>query len=305
MDWQLHGTPHSCQHFSQDAGIEHLIVKGVVFNATIGELPALRGGGDIDVWVRPEQVGEVELLLRDHGWHRQPMAERLPQPGDTWRWSTFVRLANEQPLSHPDRTMLDLHWRLAVHQHELGFDFDSAHQRSIWVPSVGPTVRTLCLDDTFVHIAQHGRKDAWPTLRHLLDVVRLVDACELEHTRDLVRTHRNVALAVQVAAHVAPWLEDSTGDADDRVRKLADEAWRNCLSLEFPLPARRELTASRARRMRVRYESWLARSAPDWATRRSWAVHLAVPLRPLVDPDPPLLSIPRAGLEQLSRLARR
>jgi hypothetical protein len=283
-----------------EAGIEHLIVKGVVFSAAIGDLPALRGGGDIDLWVRPEQAAEVEILARSHGWHRRPAAERLPEPGDGWRWRTLVHIAHEQPLDHPERATLDLHWRLAEHQGELGFDFDAAYQRSIPMPSVGPNVRTLCLDDTFVHIAQHGRKEAWPTLRHLVDVVRLVEMCGPGTTRLLARTHRNVALAVLAASHLDPSLADLADTADRHTRALADEAWHGCLSLEYPLHIRRALTGRDALRTRLRYESWLARSAPDWATRRTWAINLAVPLRPLVDPDPPLTSLPRAGFRRLA-----
>jgi len=289
----------------RDAGIDHLIVKGVVFAAVVGDLPALRGAGDIDLWVRPHQAGEVELLARAHGWHRRQRADRLPEPADTWRWRTMVRWAHEEALDHPDRATLDLHWRLAERQAELGFDFDEAFERSVPVPAVGPSVRTLCLDDTFVHIAQHGRKEAWSTLRHLVDVVQLVDTRGPDMTRELTRAHRNVALAVLTASRIAPWLETLADSADSRTRSLAGEAWENCLSLEYPLNIRSALTGSDARRARLRYESWLARSAPDWATRRAWAVNLAVPLRGLVDPDPPLRAIPRAGIRRLARLVNR
>ncbi len=289
----------------QRTGIDHLIVKGAAFAATVGGLPALRGGGDIDLWVRPEDAGTVELLAREHGWHRRAIAERLPQPGDTWRWRTLISIANEHALDHPDRTTLDLHWRLAEHQGELGFDFDEAYERSVPLPSVGPTVRTLCLEDTFVHIAQHGRKEAWPTLRHLVDVVRLVHIAGPDRTRSLSSAHRNVALALRTAAHIAPWLQELADGADQRTGALADEAWRGCMSLEFPLSTRRALNGWEARRTRVRYESWLARSAPDWATRRAWAAHLAIPLGPLVDPEPPITSIARAGVERVKGLASR
>ncbi len=287
------------------AGIDHLIVKGVVFTAAVGDLPALRGAGDIDLWVRPQQAGQVELLARAQGWHRRPRAAGLPEPADTWRWRTMVRWAHEQPLDHPDRATLDLHWRLSEHQGELGFDFDEAYERSVPVPAVGPSVRSLRLDDAFVHIAQHGRKEAWSTLRHLVDVVQLVDACGPDMTRELARTHRNVALALLTASRIAPWLDELADTADSRTRALAAEAWENCLSLEYPLQIRSALTGGDARRSRLRHESWLARSAPDWATRRAWAVNLAVPLRGLVDPDPPLLAVPRAGVRRLARLVNR
>jgi hypothetical protein len=264
------------------AGIEHLIVKGVVFMAAIGELPALRGGGDIDVWVRPEQTTAAEMVARNHGWHWRPHAEPLPEPAGGWRWRTMIYIANERPLDHPDRATLDLHWRLAAHQGELGFDFDTAQERSIVVPAVGASVRTLCLEDTFVHIAQHGRKEAWSTLRHLVDVVQLVDACGPDVTRQLAGTHRNVALALLVASRIAPRLEELADGADSRTRRLAAEAWGNCLSLAYPLRVRIALSGREAWRARWRNEYWLARSAPDWATKGAWAVKLAVPLRLLV-----------------------
>ena len=288
-----------------DAGIQHLVVKGIVLGAAVGEMPALRGGGDIDVWVRERQVAEAEAVARAHGWRRRPIAERLPEPGDTWRWRTLLRFAHEEALDHPERATLDLHWRLAERQGELGFDFDDAYSRSAPVPAVGPTVRTLCLEDTFVHVAQHGRKEAWSTLRHLVDVVRLVDACGAEVSRDLARTHRNVGLAVLTATNIDSSLADLAEPAAQRIRSLAGEAWEGCLSLEFPQQIRRAQRAHRARRIRRRYESWLVRSSPDWSTRAEWAVQLAVPLRPLVDPDPPFVSIPRTAVRNLARLAHR
>ena len=221
------------------SGIDHLVVKGVVLGAAVGEMPALRGGGDIDVWVREHRSP------RRRQWHaltvgsRRPIADRLPEPGDTWRWRTMLRFAHEEALDHPERATLDLHWRLAERQGELGFDFDDAYSRSVPVPAVGPTVRTLCIEDTFVHIAQHGRKEAWSTLRHLVDVVRLVDACGPEVSRDLARTHRNVALAMLTAAHVDPSLSDLAAPATKHIRSLASEAWEGCLSLEFPQQIRR------------------------------------------------------------------
>lgn len=282
-----------------EAGIAHLVVKGVVLGAAVGEMPALRGGGDIDVWVREEQVGDAEAVALANGWRRRAIAARLPPPSDTWRWQTLLRFAQEEALDHPERATLDLHWRLAGYQPELGFGFEEAYARSVPVPAAGPTVRTLWLEDTFVHVAQHGRKEAWPTLRHLVDVVHLVGAYGPERSRDLACRHQNVAVAILTAAHLDPSLTELVGSAHAKVRALAQEAWHGCLSLEYPQQIRRALTGGPAWRTRWRYESWLLRSAPDWPTRADWALQLAVPLRPLVDPDPPVVSLPREAIRSL------
>ncbi len=300
---QVHDTS-VVSEMLEAAGVEHLIVKGVVLAAAMGDLPALRGRGDIDLWVRAEDVGKVESIARSAGWRRRPIAARLPRPDDSWRWRTVLRFAHEEALDHPQRATLDLHWRLAERQAELGFDFDEAYQRSLPAPSTGPTVRTLNLEDTFVHIAQHGRKEAWATLRHLVDVVRLVDVLGPDISRELSREHHNVALAVLTAAHLNSSLAELADHANKRARTLAEEAWEGCLSLEFPQQIRRSLTGQQSWRARWRYESWLIRSAPDWPTRAAWAAQLAVPLRPLVDPDPPFVSVPRAAVQSVTRSPR-
>jgi hypothetical protein len=113
-----------------------------------------------------------------------------------------------------------------------------------------------------------------------------------------------VALAILTAANLEPSLAELAGAANERTQSLAEEAWKGCLSLEFPQQIRRSLTGQQAWRARWRYESWLIRSAPDWPTRAALAAQLAVPLRPLVDPDPPFVSVPRAAVQSVTRSPR-
>ena len=200
----------------------------------------------MELRVRPAQVAEVESLALSNGWFRRPINASLPQPTGTWRWRALLRFSHEEPLGHADRTTLDLHWRLAQHQNQVGFDSDQAYARSVPVQAIGDSVRPLCLADTFVHIAQHDRKEALPTLRHLVGVVRLVDTVGEDKTRQLAESHRNVALALITDARIAPALADLINTTDQRTRKLADDAWAGCLSLELSLQIRRELIGSTA-----------------------------------------------------------
>jgi hypothetical protein len=150
------------------------------------------------------------------------------------------------------------------------------------VPMGATNVRTLAASDALEHIAQHGRREAWPVLRQLVDVVNLVDAAGEDAAAELASRNRNVRVALGTASFLAPWLGDLV-DLDRSTKRCCLEAWNGCLALDRRLDARRALTGRAALRARIAHESWLLRSAPNWATRVAYGTRLAVPLRTLVD----------------------
>lgn len=275
----------------QSAGIDHLMVKGVALAALMGLAPSGRGAGDVDVWVRAGDVERTEQVLHANGWGRQNPS--LPQPADGWRWRLMQAVGNELPQLGGGLSHVDLHWRLTPWAGEHIANFDAAHARSVRVPPLDDSVRTMCPADALRHVAQHARKDAWPTLRHVVDVVRLADVCDPGELSSMTRTEPNLALAMAVAGNVTA-MNIAGWECDARTRRLADEAWRGCLGLLNSLAQRTAATGRQALAVRARYEWWLARSSPSWTTRVSWAIKLGVPLQKLVatraapelDPDP-------------------
>jgi hypothetical protein len=263
----------------EEAGIEHLMVKGAALAAVMGLAPSGRGAGDVDVWVRAADVERTEQVLHAHGWNRQnPL---LPTSADGWRWWLMLTVGNELPQLGAGLSHVDLHWRLTPFAGENIANFDTAYARSVTVEALGESVRTMCPTDALRHLAQHARKDAWPNLRHVVDVVRIADVCDARDVTTMAATEPNVALAMAMAGHVTA-MDLAGWTPDRRTLRLADEAWQGCLGLRNSLAQRNAATGRQAVATRARYEWWQMRSAPGWKARSSWAFKLAVPLRALV-----------------------
>ena len=260
------------------AGIEHLVVKGAALAAIQGLQPSQRGAGDVDLWVRPADLVRTEALLHQHGWSRYRAT--LPNPTDGWRWRLLMSVGNELPQRSDRANAVDIHWRLTQNSGEHIPDFDEAYARSVPAAPLVDGVRTLCPTDALNHLAQHGRKDAWPTLRHVVDLVRVADRCEPNDLRDMAERLPNVALALAVA-ELATGMRVEHWHPAPRTRRLADEAWHSCLSLRNPLAQRLQAGSPAAR---WQFEWWQIRSAPTWTSRMSWGCRLAIPLQRLVRP---------------------
>jgi hypothetical protein len=263
------------------AGIDHLVVKGAALASLIGLEPSGRGAGDVDIWVRPRDVERAETVLHGEGWC--PKNSSAPRPADGWRWRLLLAMSHELPQLGGGVSNVDLHYHLTAYAGERIPSFDTAYARSVPLPALNASVRTLCPADALRHMAQHARIDIWPNLRHVVDVVRVADRCDPAEVAEMARTEANVALAMAMAGHLVA--VDLPGwECGRRIRRRADDSWRRCLSLHRSQAQRTPAVGRSAVASRIRYEWWLARSAPTWTTRASWAIKLAVPVRKLATP---------------------
>ncbi len=263
------------------AGIEHLMIKGAAVAALMGLAPSGRGAGDVDVWVHVADLERTEQVLHANGWgRRDPL---MPTPNDGWRWRLLLSIGNELPRQGGGLCDVDLHWRLTPLAGENIPDFNSAYARSVQVEGMVESVRTLCPADALRHLAQHARKEAWSTMRHVVDIVRITDVSDPEQVANMIRTDRNVALAMEVSTNltgqpVRGW------EPEVRTRKLAANAWQGCLDLRFTHRRRKSVTGGQAFSTRARFEWWQARSAPGWRARIAWLVRLVLPRGMLLRP---------------------
>ena len=258
------------------AGIDHLVVKGVALSSMLGLDPTRRGAGDIDIWVRPTDVACAEEILHGAGWSR--FDRTLPRPTDGWRWWVLLRATNELTQRADGSSPVDLHWRLTPFVGEQSPDFDDAYQRSIAIAEVAEHARTLSAPDALRHLAQQGRKDAFATLRQVVDIVRLAERCDSSTLVTMSAEDRNVALAVAVANElVAPLVPEQ--NIHRRSRELAHEGWRRCLSLQTPFYLLDGIPHREALLHRTRYETWMFRTAPTCRARVSGLTQLAIPRR--------------------------
>lgn len=268
-----------------DAGVDHLLVKGVALTATVGRGAATRGSGDLDVWVRPGDLRSAYDALTDAGWHRRSDATGLPEVGAGWRWRLVERIGKEMALDHPERATVDLHWRLCHEPGELGFNFDEAWAASVPLDGVGAGVRGLCPRHALAHVAYHARKEHFCILRQCVDVVDLARVCGTDDVSVLAAEDPNVALALTVVTPLAPWVEGAVRPSR-RVARLAAEVQRELGSLRWTHTVMR--SARGASRMPTRWgrESWLVRSSPRPSLALRHVVDGLVPLRLLTDEAP-------------------
>lgn len=211
----------------------------------------------------------------------------------------------EVPLARPSSSDVDLHWRLSKWQVEVPFDFDTALQSAVRVDIGTASVPTLSPDHALIHMALHARKEAWPFMRSVVDIVWLAGTMDDDHLRSVAHDHRTVRIALGVAAHIDPRLTSllTLSRADAR---LVANAWDRCLSGQSWTLTARHTHGWRATRLWLDHNWWLWRSAPSWTVRwaqvRRWVVRSRVvfdrryqPWRVTPPQAPPTSSAPKSS----------
>ena len=150
----------------RDAGVRALAFKGVALAAQAYGDFSLRGAGDLDLLVAPEDLERAHRALS------APLAGR-PRPGTRSR-----AVLGMAPL-RPDRQRahcsagtasdIDLHWHLVPTRGTFP-EFDTLWDRREVVIVDGHPSPTLSRYDALAHSAGHAAKDGWRWLRSLLDV---------------------------------------------------------------------------------------------------------------------------------------
>ena len=268
-----------------DAGVDHLLVKGVALATMAGRRPATRGHGDLDLWVRPADLATAEAALVEAGWWRRSDTAGLPAVGSGWRWRLVQQIGKEVVLEHATRADVDLHWRLCHEQGELRFGFDEAWAASVALEEVGAGVRGLGPQHALAHVAYHARKEHYCILRQCVDIVDLARVCAPDQVAALAATDPNVALALAVVTPLAPWL-GGIAPPSRRVTRLATEVQRELGSTRWThTEVRSARHASRLPTHRGK-ESWLLRSAPRRRIALRHLLYSLVPLRRLTEQGP-------------------
>lgn len=177
------------------AGVRALAFKGVALAAqAYGEF-TMRGAGDLDILVAPDDLCLAHRALTQTGWRPSP---NYPIPGESWAWRHLVRSGNELTLTGT-HSEIDLHWNLAPTWNTFP-EFDALWERRDVVAVDGHPTPTLGRYDALAHSAGHSAKDEWRWLRSLVDVHLLMS--DLRVWRGVDRPfRRDQLLTVGLAAH--------------------------------------------------------------------------------------------------------
>jgi hypothetical protein len=169
------------------AGIDNLVIKGVVLDMLAWRRIGLKQAWDIDLLVGTADARLAAGILAGEGYV-------LTTPGkldDHESWDLWLAHAKECGLVHPQTGLVvELHWRLA----------DPA-----LLPTLGPgspyrwvaltqtlAVRTLAAEETFAYLCVHGACHAWSRLKWLADLAAII--APLEPRQKLALHRRAIAL---------------------------------------------------------------------------------------------------------------
>lgn len=171
------------QRVFEEAGIDWLVFKGPVLSEVVYQQSGARDCGDLDVLVRPSDVGAAVDRLIERG------ATSLR--GD---WRAMQALGDgECEYLLPNGTILDLHWDV-VNEGRVrpGFSVSTedlfAAGRTVVIGDLA--VQTFSPVDTALHVALHGCRSGGDRLRWLLDLQQSLLRCDASAADLLERAQR-------------------------------------------------------------------------------------------------------------------
>lgn len=177
-----------------DAGIRALAFKGPVLAQQVYGDFTMRGAGDIDLLVSPDDLEAAYATLEAAGWQGD---KTRPGPNDGWAWNHQKRTYYEVSLFGP--TMIDLHWHLVNPRSTLP-PFDQLWERREQVTLAGEALTAIHRHDSLRHSCAHAAKDGWTSMRSLADIYVLFCSSP---SRAWIRRSFNTAQSSSLAMAIA------------------------------------------------------------------------------------------------------
>ncbi len=184
----------------------------VLAEAVYGDL-ALRSFSDLDILVRPADVGSAKAALETLGY-------TLSSPLSEAEERAYLATGYEYTFDGPaGRNLLEIQWRILPRFYAIHFDCCELFERAASATVSGRTVRTLSSEDLLLTLCVHAAKHAWIRLCWLRDIAGVVQSQPLdwslvgERSRDL-GIQRILAIGLLLAhrllgAPVPDWLRES------------------------------------------------------------------------------------------------
>jgi hypothetical protein len=184
MAWRAH-------RLLADAGARPLVVKGVALAALTGRSSAERAGSDTDVLVRPADWPTAHDALVNAG-YRLDQTMVVPHRRDSL--TSFVAFTCNEAAYRGRGGAIDVHWRLGP-GHVPHLATSALAARAVKVTVAGGEIATLDPDAALAHVALHGAKDRWQSLRTLVDAHLLVTAAGASWSAAAALTGRSKVVA--------------------------------------------------------------------------------------------------------------
>jgi hypothetical protein len=161
-------------------GIEVIPYKGIVLSETYYGDMALRQSGDMDLFVRGQDVARIRSAVRELGY-----TVRVPIPEDAEE--DYIASGYECTFDSPaGKNLLELQWALQPRFYAVDFDMDGLFVRAVNVEVAGRRVKTPCAEDQLLVLSVHAAKHVWGRLIWLCDIAQILRLGNLNW--DLVQT---------------------------------------------------------------------------------------------------------------------
>jgi hypothetical protein len=145
-------------------------LKGPVLATSIYGDVALRQFSDLDILVHEQDVLRAKDLLISQGY--QPRGQRT----STQEAAALQVRFHSQFVSHDNKVLVELHWRLIDWRFSVPFDLDRLWERLEPVSLAGTMVRGFPPEDLLLILCVHGSKPKhrWGQLGRICDVAELI-----------------------------------------------------------------------------------------------------------------------------------
>jgi hypothetical protein len=211
-------------------GIEAIPYKGITLSEVYYGDMALRQAGDIDLFIRREDVTRSKSAVRGLGY-----TPRITIPEEAEE--DYIDAGYEWTFDSPaGNSLLELQWALEPRFYAVDFDLDGLFGRAANTTVAGRAVQTLSSEDLLLVLAVHAAKHVWGRLIWLCDIARIVKRGNLnwdwvqEQAREagIERIlHITLLLAKQLLGMGIPAAIDSSIPEDRTVPTYADEVAMN------------------------------------------------------------------------------
>ena len=149
-------------------GIEVIPYKGVVLSeAYYGDM-ALRQSGDMDLFVRKQDVARIKSTVRDLGYTPRVL---IPEDAE----QDYIDSGYECTFDSPaGKNLLELQWALQPRYYAVDFDMDGLFERAVNVTVAGRRVKTPSPEDLLLVLSIHAAKHVWGRLIWLCDIAQIL-----------------------------------------------------------------------------------------------------------------------------------
>jgi hypothetical protein len=174
-------------------GITVVPYKGIVMSeAYYGDM-AMRRTGDMDLFVRKQDVARIKNAVRDLGY-----TPRVPIPQDAE--ADYIASGYECAFDSPMGTnLLELQWALQPRFYAVDFDMEGLFERAVNVTVAGRRVKTPSPEDLLLVLSVHAAKHVWGRLIWLCDIAQIL---KLENLNwDWIHSHAR-AIGVERILHI-------------------------------------------------------------------------------------------------------